>query len=280
MRVHISVDMEGVAGIATLDQTIRGGSGYSRAQALMTAEANAAIRGAFAGGATEVVVSDSHGTMDNLLHTDLDPRATLVFGSPRPSCMVQGLTREDALAVFVGYHAAAGDEGVLAHTFSSSFTELRINGVAASEADVNGLYAGSLGVPVAVLTGDDQICAAAGKTFPDLVTVPVKKAEGWSAAATLSPSVACERIESAVASAVAAAPPAPLAVPEALVLEVDFSVPGMADLAMSVPGAVRVDGATVRREVQDAGELLGLITNWYFLAGLTARQLAALGLRV
>src|SRR3954452_14276205 len=127
MRVFISVDMEGVAGVATFDQIIRGGTGYPRAQELMTAEAEAAIRGAFAGGATEVLVNDSHGTMDNLLLDRLDPRARIIFGAPRPSCMVQGVTSDDAMAVFVGYHAAAGSEGVLAHTFSSNFTELRVN---------------------------------------------------------------------------------------------------------------------------------------------------------
>lgn len=279
MRVHISVDMEGVAGVATLDQTIRGGSGYPRAQALMTGEANAAIRGAFAGGATEVVVSDSHGTMDNLLHADLDARATLVFGSPRPSCMVHGLTRDDDLAVFVGYHAAAGAEGVLAHTFSASFTQVRVNGLSVSEADVNGLYAASLGVPVGVLTGDDRICAEVDNAFPGVVTVPVKTAEGWSAAHTLSPSVACEVIEATVAGAVADPRARPLLVPETLELEVDFAVPQMAEHALSVPGSVRVGGLTVRREVRDAQELLGLVSNWYFLAGVTARQLAALAQR-
>src|SRR4051812_35007608 len=120
MRVFISVDMEGVAGIATFDQIIRGGTGYPRAQELMTAEADAAIRGAFAAGATEVLVNDSHGTMDNLMLDRLDPRARIVFGAPRPSCMVQGVTSDDGLAIFVGYHAAAGSEGVLAHTFSSN----------------------------------------------------------------------------------------------------------------------------------------------------------------
>jgi len=111
MRVFISVDMEGVAGVATFDQVIRGGSGYPRAQELMTA----------------------------------DSRARVLFGAPRPSCMVQGISAADSLAVFVGYHAAAGSPGVLAHTFSSNFTELCVNGAPMTEAEVNGLYASSLG---------------------------------------------------------------------------------------------------------------------------------------
>src|SRR3954469_5335860 len=203
MRVFISVDMEGVAGVATFDQIIRGGSGYPRAQELMTEEANAAIRGAFTGGATEVLVNDSPGTMDNLFPEPLAPRARLVFGAPRPSCMVQGITSDDAVAVFVGYHAAAGAEGVLAHTVSANSPEVRVNGQPVTEAEVNGRYASSLGVPVGVLTGDDQICGVASKAFPGVTTVEVKQAHGFSATDTLSPGAARERIEDGVRTAVA-----------------------------------------------------------------------------
>lgn len=114
MRVFVSVDMEGVAGVATLDQIVRGGHGYPRAQQLMTAEANAAIRGALAAGADEVLVNDSHGTMDNLFADLLDRRARLLTGAPKPSCMMQGLDSGYDVALFVGYHAAAGEAGVLA----------------------------------------------------------------------------------------------------------------------------------------------------------------------
>lgn len=278
-RVFISVDMEGVAGVATLDQIVRGGTGYPRAQELMTAETNAAIRGAFAGGADEVVVNDSHGTMDNLLHDRLDPRARLVFGAPRPSCMVQGITRQDTVAVFVGYHAAAGAHGVLSHTFSSNFTELRVNGQPMSEAEVNGLYAGSLGVPVGVLTGDDQICQLAEKAFPGIATVPVKQAEGTASTSTLHPHVACELIEQTVARAVSAGSVAPTPVPDALSLEIDFALPLAADFAATVPGSQRLSARTLQREVDDPDELLSLVMAWYYLSSLAAQQMAALAFR-
>src|SRR3954447_4113548 len=218
--------MEGVAGVATFDQIIRGGRGYTRAPTLMTAEANAAIRAAFAAGADEVLVNDSHGTMDNLLHDRLDARARVVFGAPRPSCMVQGISPGDAIAVFVGYHAAAGAPGVLAHTFSSNFTELRVNGQPMSEAEVNGLYAASLGVPVGVVTGDDRICEVARKAFPGVHAVEVKRAHGWSATDSLQPSAAAELIEQGVADAVRSAGELrPQPVPDSLTLEVDFATP-------------------------------------------------------
>jgi len=271
--------MEGVAGVATLDQILRGGTGYPRAQELMTAEANAAIRGAFAGGATEVVVNDSHGTMDNLLHERLDPRARLVFGAPRASCMVQGITRDDAMAVFVGYHAAAGAHGVLSHTFSSSFTELRVNGQPMSEAEVNGLYAGSLGVPVGVLTGDDQICQLAEKAFPGITAVPVKDATGYASVDTLHPQQACERIEDAVTAAVNAGEVAPLDVPDSLSLEIDFGTPLAADIAGTVPGTRRVSARTLQRDVDSVEDLLGLVMSWYYLASIASQQTAAIALR-
>jgi D-amino peptidase len=272
-RVLISVDMEGVAGVASWDQVIRGGHGYVRAQELMTEETNAAVRGAFAGGADEVLVNDSHGTMDNLIHERLDPRARLIFGAPRASCMVQGVRRGDALAVFVGYHAPAGEEGVLAHTFSAHFTELRINGEPMSEGEVNGLYCASLGVPVGVLSGDDQICAIAAKAFPGIRTVEVKRAEGFTATDSLHPTLARQRIEAAVAEAVAHADELhPPAVPEAMVLEVDFAMPVDVELAALVPGSRRIAGRTLQREVADAEELMSLIMAWYYLASVGVSQ--------
>jgi len=281
MRVFISVDMEGVAGVATFDQVIRGGSGYARAQELMTAEANAAIRGAFAAGADEVLVNDSHGTMDNLLHDRLDPRARVVFGAPRPSCMVQGISAADNIAVFVGYHAGAGAPGVLAHTFSSNFTEVRVNGQPVTEAEVNGLYAASLGVPVGVVTGDDEICDVARKAFPGVTAVEVKKATGYSATDSLSPAAACDLIEQAVATATTGAADlqSPPARPERIELEIDFSSPLGADFAAAVPGARRVAARTLAAEVADADDLLRLVMAWYYLAAHAAQQHATLAFR-
>src|SRR3954464_6836675 len=280
MRVFISVDMEGVAGIATLDQIIRGGTGYPRAQELMTAEANAAIRGAFEGGASEVLVNDSHGTMDNLVHEQLDPRARLVFGAPRPACMVQGITRDDDIAVFVGYHAMAGAAGVLSHTFSSNFTELRVNGQPMSEAEVNALYAASYDVPVGVVTGDDQICGVAGKVFPGVTTAEVKRANGWSATDSLQPQAARELIERSVATAVAGASELQVQpLPDNYTLEVDFASVLGADTAASTPRTTRVCPRTLRYDAEDPDELIHAVMSWYYLAALAAQQTSAVTFR-
>ncbi|MGO4806833.1 M55 family metallopeptidase [Arthrobacter sp. 2MCAF15] len=273
MKVYISVDMEGIAGIATLDQVVRGGFGYPRAQELMTAETNAAIEGAYDGGATVVVVNDSHGTMDNLIHEQLDPRARLVFGSPKAQCMAEGLTADCDIALFLGYHAPAGAPGVLAHTFSSHFTEVRLGGRPVSEAEVNALYAASLGVPVGLVTGDDIICELVESVMPDAKTVQVKVAHGWSATDSIAPSVARELIRAAAAETVrgAASLPRP-ELPGELVLEVDMPTPLAAEFALGVPGVERIGDRTVRRRVQTVSEVLGLINVNYELAASAMRS--------
>ncbi|MFC1474079.1 M55 family metallopeptidase [Rhodococcus qingshengii] len=267
MKAYISVDMEGVAGIATFDQILRGGYGYPRAQELMTEEANAAIGGAFDGGATSVLVNDSHGTMDNLIHERLDPRARLVFGAPKAQCMAEGLTEDCAVALFVGYHAPAGAPGVLAHTFSAHFGEIRINGLRVSEAEVNALYANSLGVPVGLVTGDDVISEIASKAFPEAEIVTVKAAHGFSATNSISPAVARKSIREAAASAVSrAAEMTSPSVPLSFEVEVDMPSPVAAELAASIPGCVRTADRTMSTVLTSVTDLLGLITVLYELA--------------
>ncbi|MYW01040.1 M55 family metallopeptidase [Streptomyces sp. SID3343] len=273
MDVYISIDMEGVAGIATLDQIVRGGGGYTGAQKMMTGEANAAIEGAFAAGADTVLVNDSHGTMDNLIPEELDPRARVILGSPKAQCMAHGIGANHGVALFIGYHAAAGAPGVLAHTFSSDFTSVRLNGVPVTEAEVNALQAARHGVPIGLVSGDNEVCAATEKAFPGVITVPVKKAEGFTAANNVHPSVARDLIRAGAAAAVEkAANLEPLPLPEKFVLEVGFQIPLAAEIAAAVPGAERVDLLTVRCAAPDPDRVIDLIEVWYTLAAHSARS--------
>jgi D-amino peptidase len=276
VQVYISVDMEGIAGIATMDQIVRGGHGYPRAQALMTAEANAAIAGAFDAGADAVLVNDSHGTMDNLIHEDLDPRARLVFGTPKAQCMAEGMEPDHDVALFVGYHAPAGGPGVLAHTFSAYFSEVRLSGRPVSETSVNALYAGTLGVPVGLVAGDDVICGLAEAAIPGVVTVPTKRAHGFSAADTLPPSLAREAVRAGAARAVTeAAGMKPLTVPDELLLEIDMPNPSAAELAEHIPGTRRTGHLTVSHHLDSMQDVMGLIVVCYELANssMQARRL-------
>src|SRR2546422_8016562 len=206
-NVFVSVDMEGIAGIATLQQVWRGSDDFPTSRKLMTLEANAAVEGAFQGGATSVIVNDSHGDMYNLLPEEIDPRAELLTGIPKPWSMMQGFDAEFDVALFVGYHAAAGTEGaVLDHTYSGRLLyEVRLNGEAVGEAELNAALAGTYGVPVGLVTGDDKACAQASKGLAGIRTVSVKEAYGRGVARSMHPSAAREAIRKASAEVVRAA---------------------------------------------------------------------------
>src|SRR5438552_12129851 len=205
-NVFVSIDMEGIAGISTLQQVWRGSDDFPASRRLMTLEANAAVEGAFQGGASSVVVNDSHGDMYNLLPEELDPRAQLLTGTPKPWSMMQGFGSDFGAALFIGYHASAGTEAaVLDHTYSGRLLyEVRLNGEAVGEAELNAALAGTYGVPVGLVTGDDKACSQAAKRLPGIRTVVVKEGYGRNVAKSLHPSAAREAIRKAAAETVAA----------------------------------------------------------------------------
>jgi D-amino peptidase len=177
LRVYISVDMEGISGVNSENQTSAAGAEYGRARKLMVEDANAAIRGAFEGGATDVLVNDSHGSQRNLLPEDLDPRARLISHSFKRYGMMEGLDSTFDAVVFVGYHAKAGSpRGIFAHTGSGVLADLRVNGRSVGEGGMNALLAQWYGVPVVVVTGDDVAVEEQRETAPAVRGVVVKRA--------------------------------------------------------------------------------------------------------
>lgn len=274
MQVYLSVDMEGVAGVVHVDQTRRTGHDYDRARRWMTAEASAAIAGAYEGGATDVLVNDSHGDMRNLVLEELDPRAELISGSLKPLSMVQGVAPVFGCALFVGYHAGAGSRaGILDHTyFGLVVNRCKVGGRDWNETAINAAVCGQAGVPVALVTGDTTACAQAREHLGDVETVAVKEAITRYAARSLHPSQACERIRVAAAKAVRRARDGGLRpfVPKApLDLEVTFTNSGCADAAELVPETVRVDGLTCAYRAADPSTMLRVLRAWTMLAGTT-----------
>ncbi len=193
IRVFISVDMEGLAGVVAGDQVSAGGSDYGMARRWATEEANAAIQGALDAGATEIIVNDSHGSMRNILAHELNPAARLITGSPKPLSMMQGIDETFDAVIFIGYHARAGSfDGVLDHTYSgASVYSLTVNGREVGETELNAMIAGYFGVPVVMVAGDrtlsEQIRDMLGG---EVVTSVVKESIGRTAANTLVPSEA------------------------------------------------------------------------------------------
>ena len=178
MHVFISADMEGVTGVAAAEDVVRGEPEYERGKEMLHGDVNAAIEGACAGGASEVLVNDSHSKMRNLDRAELDDRATLIRGNTKPRSMMQGLADAD-LAMFVGYHAKAGTaEAVLNHTFfGHELLRLRVNGSEAGELGWNARFAAAHGVPVGLVTGDDATVEEARDELGDVPeTAAVKEA--------------------------------------------------------------------------------------------------------
>ena len=211
-KVYISVDMEGISGINGDDQTSAGQAEYARGRKLMVEDANAAIRGAFAGGATEVVVNDSHGGQRNLLPEDLDPRARLISHSFKRHGMVEGLDETFDSILFIGYHARAGaPRGLFAHTGSGIVRDLQLNGVAVGEGGINAAMAAWYGVAVALVTGDDTAVDEVKAIAPGVKGVTVKRAINTRAVEMLPLAEARRLIEAGAKEAVAAAKkPAPV----------------------------------------------------------------------
>ena len=176
-KVYISVDLEGISGVNADDQTSAGQPEYGRARKLMAEDANAAIRGAFDGGATDVLVNDSHGSQRNLLPEDLDERARLITHSFKRHGMMEGLDETFDAAIFIGYHAKAdAPRGLFAHTGSGVVRDLQINGRSVGEGGLNALLAAWYGVPVIVVSGDDVAVAEVKDAVPSIRGVVVKRA--------------------------------------------------------------------------------------------------------
>ncbi|MEE1943403.1 M55 family metallopeptidase [Streptomyces sp. TRM 70361] len=245
MKVLISVDMEGISGIVHPTETNPDGYDYARGRASMTAEANAVIAGVLDAESTaEVQVADAHGSFRNLLPEELDRRAHLVRGKPRPLGMLGGLDEQTDAVLLVGYHTrAGGGPAVLAHTMNDGILDVRVAGRSMGEIGLNAAMAGYLGVPAVLLSGDDSACAELRDLVPSAVTVAVKQALGQGAAVALHPEEARDRLRHAAAEAVTRCPQVPpLSLAGPLDIEVDLSAPFMVDLATLVPGVSRGEG--------------------------------------
>ncbi len=256
MRVYISADMEGTAGVTGAQQTMPGEKQYDAARSLMIAEVNAAIEGAFAGGATEVLVNDSHDGMRNLLLDAIDPRAELVSGAPKPLSMVEGLKAGFDVMFCTGYHAMAGSAGTLAHTYNGLVHSARLCGRPAGELGLNAAYAGILGVPVGLVTGDDVLRAETAEILPWSQFAQVKWAASRAAARNLPQARALEEIRRAAQAAAEGAKAMQVfrlqGRPE---VEVTFMHAGQAGVAALCPGSERVSPVSVRFAHDDYREV-------------------------
>ena len=253
MKILIAADMEGITGVVHWDQVNPDHAEYSRFRKLMTGDVNAAIRGAFAGGATTVTVTDGHHNGRNILIEELDPRATLNSGSPSPLSMVQGVDEDVDGVMLVGYHGRMGAvNAILDHTWSDErVSGLWINGQAFGEAGLNGAVCGHFNVPVIMASGDQTLCAEVQELFGNKIEVAqVKKAVSRMSAECLPPAVTASLIEEVAKRATinlkSKKAPKPLKVTKPINMTVKFEQSDMADKAALMPHAIR----TVERRVE------------------------------
>jgi D-amino peptidase len=200
LKVYISADMEGIGGVVSPEQLGPTGFEYARAREWMTAEVLAAIQGAREAGATEIVISDSHGNGQNLLIDQLPADIRVIRSWPRPLMMMEGIDSTFDAAVFIGYHSATTNvNGVRAHTISSArLTGVYLNGTAVPEAGINAAIAGHFGVPVVMISGDDAAVREAQALIGPMEGAEVKRALSFHSANTLTPKAAQELIRQKV----------------------------------------------------------------------------------
>jgi D-amino peptidase len=251
MKLYISSDMEGVAGVCAWEQVDARTPHpeYEIYRRYYTQEVRSAIEGARAGGAREFVINDSHGPMRNLLLDEFPAEVRVIFGNRKPFSMVQDADASFGGAFFLGYHGAIGDaDAVLCHTYTPSVIyDVRVNGVRCSEATLNAALLGHYGVPLLLVTGDRSTVEGVRAQMPWVQGVVVKESIGNFAATSLTPSAAQTAIREGAEAAVATIAGAKTYRFDSPVqLDVTLARTEQADLVEMIPGFTRTGGRSVR----------------------------------
>jgi D-amino peptidase len=276
LKIYISVDMEGIGGVVTGDQLGPGGFEYERFRQFMTHEALAAVNAAKEAGATEILVSDSHGNGQNLLIEQFPPDVRVIRSWPRRLSMMAGIDSTFDAVIFIGYHASTTNpKGVRAHTFSSAtLTRVAVNGVPQTEASWNAAIAGHFGVPVVMISGDDAVIAEVRSQIGNIEAAEVKKSLSFHSASTVTPQASCELIAQKVKAALGRLRPVvsgaepefkPYTVSSPVRLDVSFKNYRQAEALSYVPGVERVDAHSVRYVASDmlrASDFMVFVTNY------------------
>lgn len=268
LKIYISADMEGVVGAVTGEQLGPDGFEYERFRQFMTNEVNAAIDAARAAGATEFVISDSHGNGQNLLIEQLPDDVTVIRSWPREHAMMAGIDDTFDGVIFLGYHASTDNtRGVRAHTMSSAnITSLRLNGRTMTEGGINAAIAGKFGVPVIMVSGDDIAVAENQVIIGDIEGAVVKWSGGFHSARTLTPEAAYEVIRTRTKSAIdriGEFEPFVLETPITLELSLKHYQP--VELLAYLPNVEKVNSHTIRfvgEDITEVSNFLQFVTSY------------------
>lgn len=267
MKLFISLDMEGISGIINAQDVVPGEKNYEYCRRLLTMDVNAAIEGALEAGATEIVVNESHGPMNNVLVEELNPKAELIRGFYKPLCMMEGIDETFDAAFFIGYHGRAGAENaILNHTLTGVIQRLWLNGREVGEAGLNAAVAGAFGVPVVLVSGDSQTAAEVEVDIPGIHTAVVKQGISSNVARCLHPTVAHELIRQKAKAALASRSQIkPLKKEESYTLEIEFKSTLVASVASWIPGTQLLDPRTIRFEADDICKIMPVVLTMVLL---------------
>ncbi|GGC90729.1 D-aminopeptidase [Thalassobacillus devorans] len=246
MKLFLSVDMEGITGLPDYTYVDSSELNYDRARRIMTEETNYVIEAARKSGCEEVLVNDSHSKMNNLLIDQLHPEAQLITGDVKPLSMVQSLDDSYAGAMFIGYHARAGQRGVMSHSMIFGVRNFYINDVEVGELGFNAYVAGYYGVPVLLVAGDNCAAKEAEGLIPNITTAVVKETISRSSVKSLTPVKAGELIQEKVTAALKKRNLVkPLTPPDNPVLRIEFNNYGQAEWANLMPKTEIEPGTTI-----------------------------------
>jgi D-amino peptidase len=263
LKIYISADMEGVAGVVSDAQLGPEGFEYSRFREFMTEEVNVCIEAARKAGAKEILVSDSHGNGQNLLIEKMPDDVMIVRSWPRDLGMMSGIDASFDGVIFIGYHASASNKrGVRAHTESSAnVVDMRLNGISMSEGALNAAIAGQFGVPVIMISGDDVAVAETQVIVGDMEGAVVKWAKGFHSAQTMTPNAANAVIRAKTKAAIeriADFKPYVLDTPVELELTLKHYRP--VELLAYLRGVERVNAHTIQYTAKDMTEISRFLT--------------------
>lgn len=265
MIVWICTDMEGLAGVDHWDQCYDPDDDspvYRYGKEHLTADTNAAIAGCFDAGATEVRILDGHGRNRNKGFTEeLDPRAQKVWIGSTPPLRWEGLDERVHAVAMIGQHAMAGTiDGFLDHTqMPKELCRYQINGQDAGEMSQFAVYAGSFGVPLFYVSGDEALCAEARRLFPHTVTTPTKRGTGWATCDLYPTEIVRTNIRHDIGKALRSVCRGNAYQPEApLRVRVEWAYSALADRMARIPGVEREDARTLSWVISDPRD----IYNW------------------
>ncbi len=272
MKVYISCDIEGVAGVSSWEYGSRTKLDYPEGRDLMAGEVNAAVEGALAAGAKEIIINDSHGSMINLLPSKVHRAAKLLQGEVKTWSMMQGMDKRYDAAAFIGYHAMAGThKGSLAHTYSGVIMEAQLNGVPFGEPELNAAFCGTFRRPVVFLSGDEAAVVEIKKHIPNIVTAAVKKGYGRKSALSLHPEVAREKIREGIKKGIEMRGKIKPFLPRGpYTLEVALHLSEMADMCERIPGIKRTAARIVTFKSRDYREIYRAFLAIMSMSGIVA----------